>query len=117
MKNLFLLQDDITFLNFGSFGACPKEIFDDYIQWQYLLEKEPVQFITVDGYSYINRQDEEPDTNKSRFGTIPLFENPKGKKGQYMREDMALWSWCLIENGSYRGGYGRHPIYYQLRGL
>lgn len=54
MKNLFLLQDDITFLNFGSFGACPKEIFDDYIQWQYLLEKEPVQFITVDGYTYIN---------------------------------------------------------------
>jgi isopenicillin-N epimerase len=55
MKNLFLLQDDITFLNFGSFGACPKEIFDDYIQWQYLLEKEPVQFITVDGYTYINQ--------------------------------------------------------------
>lgn len=53
MKELFLLRDDITFLNFGSFGACPKEIFDDYVQWQYLLEKEPVQFITVDGYKYI----------------------------------------------------------------
>lgn len=53
MKDQFLLQDDITFLNFGSFGACPKEIFDDYIKWQYLLEKEPVQFITVDGYNYI----------------------------------------------------------------
>lgn len=53
MKDLFLLRDDITFLNFGSFGACPKEIFDDYIQWQYLLEKEPVQFITVDGFDYI----------------------------------------------------------------
>lgn len=54
MKDLFLLRDDITFLNFGSFGACPKEIFEDYIQWQYLLEKEPVQFITVDGYNYID---------------------------------------------------------------
>ena len=54
MKELFLLQDDITFLNFGSFGACPKDIFNDYIQWQYLLEKEPVQFITVDGYTNIN---------------------------------------------------------------
>lgn len=53
MKNLFLLRNDITFLNFGSFGACPKEIFDDYIQWQYLLENEPVQFITVDGFKYI----------------------------------------------------------------
>lgn len=53
MKDLFLLSDDITFLNFGSFGACPKEIFDDHIQWQILLEKEPVQFITVDGYKYV----------------------------------------------------------------
>lgn len=54
MKDLFLLRDDITFLNFGSFGACPKEIFDDYINWQYILESEPVQFITVDGYKYID---------------------------------------------------------------
>jgi isopenicillin-N epimerase len=58
MKDLFLLQEDITFLNFGSFGACPKEIFDDYIHWQYKLEQEPVQFITVDGYSYIKKAKE-----------------------------------------------------------
>ncbi len=55
MKSLFLLQNDITFLNFGSFGACPKEIFEDYIQWQYLLEKEPIQFIQVHAHEYINR--------------------------------------------------------------
>lgn len=54
MKEHFLLRDDITFLNFGSFGATPKELFDDYVQWQLLLEKEPVQFITVDGYRYLN---------------------------------------------------------------
>ena len=58
MKNLFLLDKEITFLNFGSFGACPKEIFDDYINWQYLLEKEPVQYITVDGYSYLKKSRE-----------------------------------------------------------
>lgn len=54
MKELFLLRDGITFLNFGSFGATPKELFDDYVRWQLLLEKEPVQFITVDGYRYLN---------------------------------------------------------------
>lgn len=53
MKNLFLLDNNITFLNFGSFGACPKVVFDDYIQWQYLLEKEPVQFIAFDGIGYV----------------------------------------------------------------
>lgn len=53
MKDIFLLDKNITFLNFGSFGACPKEIFDDYIQWQYLLEKEPVQFIAFEGVKYL----------------------------------------------------------------
>jgi isopenicillin-N epimerase len=53
MKNQFLLREDITFLNFGSFGACPKPIFADYQNWQRILEMEPVQFITVDGYDYL----------------------------------------------------------------
>lgn len=52
-KTDFLLKDDITFLNFGSFGACPKPIFDDYIKWQYLLEAEPVQFIAFEGVNYL----------------------------------------------------------------
>lgn len=45
MKSLFLLNPDITFLNFGSFGACPKPIFETYQQWQVQLEREPIQFI------------------------------------------------------------------------
>ena len=55
MKELFLLRDDITFLNFGSFGACPKPIFEDYQNWQRILEMEPVQYITVDGFDYIKK--------------------------------------------------------------
>jgi isopenicillin-N epimerase len=53
MKDQFLLREDITFLNFGSFGACPKPIFENYQYWQRVLEMEPVQFITVDGYNYL----------------------------------------------------------------
>jgi isopenicillin-N epimerase len=48
-KNEFLLRPDIHFLNFGSFGACPKVIFEDYQNWQRLLEQEPVQFIAIEG--------------------------------------------------------------------
>ncbi len=47
LKDQFLLDPDITFLNFGSFGACPKPIFADYQNWQLLTEREPVQFIAV----------------------------------------------------------------------
>lgn len=46
MKKLFLLNPEITYLNHGSFGACPKPIFEDYQKWQLELEREPVQFIT-----------------------------------------------------------------------
>jgi isopenicillin-N epimerase len=53
MKDLFLLDPDITYLNFGSFGACPKPIFEDYINWQYLLEKDPVHFITENGPEFL----------------------------------------------------------------
>jgi isopenicillin-N epimerase len=58
LKSLFLLDPTITFLNFGSFGACPKPIFNDYIQWQYLLESEPVQFIAFDGVKYLQKSRE-----------------------------------------------------------
>lgn len=45
MKDLFLLREDITFLNFGSFGACPKPVFEVYQNFQLELEREPVEFM------------------------------------------------------------------------
>lgn len=53
LKQQFLLRDDITYLNFGSFGACPKPVFGRYQQFQLELEQEPVQFITVNGLKYL----------------------------------------------------------------
>jgi len=53
LKQQFLLRDDITYLNFGSFGACPKPVFEKYQQFQLELEREPVQFITVNGLKYL----------------------------------------------------------------
>jgi isopenicillin-N epimerase len=48
-KDLFLLDDSLSFLNFGSFGACPRPVFKEYQQWQRKLEASPVQFITKIG--------------------------------------------------------------------
>lgn len=50
---MFLLNPNITYLNFGSFGACPKPVFDDYQKWQRELEFEPVQFIAVKANEYL----------------------------------------------------------------
>lgn len=45
MKSQFLLDPSITFLNHGSFGACPKPIFEEFQRFQRELESDPVQFI------------------------------------------------------------------------
>ena len=45
IKDQFLLDPSVTFLNHGSFGACPKPVFDVYQQWQLELERQPVEFL------------------------------------------------------------------------
>jgi len=40
----FNLRRDITFLNHGSFGSCPREVIAEYRRWQDELESEPVHF-------------------------------------------------------------------------
>ena len=42
---LFLLRPDVTFLNHGSFGACPRPVFEEYQRWQVQLESQPVAFL------------------------------------------------------------------------
>src|SRR5665213_2033328 len=55
LKSQFLLNPDINFLNFGSFGACPKPVFEEYRKYQIELETEPVQFIAVNSFEYLKR--------------------------------------------------------------
>ncbi|MBI5548342.1 MAG: aminotransferase class V-fold PLP-dependent enzyme [Deltaproteobacteria bacterium] len=45
MRDLFLLDPELVFLNHGSFGACPAEVFVAYQRWQRELERNPVEFL------------------------------------------------------------------------
>jgi isopenicillin-N epimerase len=45
VRDEFLLDPDVVFLNHGSFGACPRLVFERYQAWQRELEREPVDFI------------------------------------------------------------------------
>lgn len=40
------LDESISFLNHGSFGACPTAVVEEQRRWQTLLEREPVHFFT-----------------------------------------------------------------------
>jgi isopenicillin-N epimerase len=53
LSSHFLLNPAITYLNFGSYGACVRPVFENYQQWQRELEMEPCQFMTVNGPEYL----------------------------------------------------------------
>ncbi len=58
LRAQFLLRSDIIFLNHGSFGACPRPVFEEYQRWQRELEMQPVEFLgrRFDDLMYAARQ-------------------------------------------------------------
>src|SRR5215831_10029255 len=43
---LWPLDPAVTFLNHGSFGACPRAVLDAQARWRECLEAEPVRFLS-----------------------------------------------------------------------
>ncbi|HEX2979124.1 MAG TPA: aminotransferase class V-fold PLP-dependent enzyme [Anaerolineaceae bacterium] len=45
LRDDFLLDPSVIFLNHGSFGATPRPVFASYQRWQLELERQPVEFL------------------------------------------------------------------------
>lgn len=45
IKDQFLIDPQVVFLNHGSFGATPKPVMETYHAWQMRLENQPVLFL------------------------------------------------------------------------
>ena len=48
VKDLFLLDPAVVYLNHGSFGACPRPVFEAYQGLQRELERQPVEFLALE---------------------------------------------------------------------
>lgn len=46
LKDHFLLDPEVTYLNHGAYGATPRPVFEDFQRWQLMLEREPVDFLS-----------------------------------------------------------------------
>ena len=44
LSKFSLIRDGVIFLNHGSYGACPRPVFEAYQRWQLALERQPVEF-------------------------------------------------------------------------
>ena len=77
LKDLFLLDTNTTYLNHGSFGACPKKIMDQYFRLQLELERQPIDFLV----NNINEQLKKARKSLSAYVDCPnedlvFFPNP-----------------------------------------
>jgi isopenicillin-N epimerase len=54
LREYFLLDPGIHFLNHGSYGATPRPVFEAYRKWQLRLERQPVLFLGREFHGLIN---------------------------------------------------------------
>ncbi len=55
LKELFLLDPAVAFLNHGSFGAAPRAVMEVYQTWQLHLERQPVAFFLGEMFAELER--------------------------------------------------------------
>jgi len=48
LRDEFLLDPGVVYLNHGSFGACPRPVFAEYQRLQRELERQPVEFLALE---------------------------------------------------------------------
>ena len=54
LRSQFFLREDITYLNFGAFGACPKPVLERCQRFQEEVEEDPTDFMLVKLPQYLN---------------------------------------------------------------
>ncbi len=53
LRQEFLLDPEVTYFNHGGFGACPRDVFAIYQEWQRKLEWNPTEFVQYRTTDYL----------------------------------------------------------------
>jgi isopenicillin-N epimerase len=56
----FLLDPEVAYLNHGSYGACPRAVFDEYQRLQRELERGPTDFFTRRVFGWFGDRGQQP---------------------------------------------------------
>ena len=126
LKGEFLLDPTVTYLNHGSFGACPAPVFTEYQEWQRELERQPVEFIgrRLDGLLYHARYElgtylnADPDklvyvSNATSGLNVVARSFPLEQGDEILTTDHEYgaldltWEWMCNKSGA---SYVRHPV-------
>jgi isopenicillin-N epimerase len=59
LKQHWLLDPDVTYLNHGAFGACPQPVLRIQDEWRARMERQPVQFHDVELEGHLARAREQ----------------------------------------------------------
>jgi isopenicillin-N epimerase len=102
IREEFLLDPEVTYLNHGSFGACPREVFEVYQQWQRKLESNPSAFVHSSGeYLTQARTDLGRYLNTAQDNLV-FFQNPTVAGNMIMRSlDLRPGDEVLTSNYEY----------------
>ena len=103
MKSLFMLDPEVTYLNHGSFGACPVPIFNSLIKWQKILEKEPVKHLAHDIQYFLEKSRISlSDYINCHKDNVVFFPNPSTALNTVLRSlDLADGDEILTTNHEY----------------
>lgn len=90
LRDLFLLDPDVTFLNHGSVGATPRPVFDTYRAWQHDLERQPLKFLARELFDHLaDVGDASANTWVRRRTILPSSPTPPSAS----TSSRARWGW------------------------
>jgi len=55
IRKRWLLDEDVAFMNHGSFGACPRDVLTAQSEWRIKMERQLVKFLTVEATAELKK--------------------------------------------------------------